>query len=294
MNKEFILFLTDLHIGITPVFQAERIVKRALKHAQRLDGEVIQIVLLGDLGEHIYATTKCLELVRRVAGSIMPIAGTIGNHDLIASGDGMNGDTKYDEKFPAAFTDNDIIYLDKAEPIRIGFTHTFLIGNIGWYDCKAQMDHIHMTLPPEYWQSPKTKAERGMIDINIKWDRTDIEFAKECRDRLIGQIEAIQEDDDVQEIIVGTHHPVLYKEIKGPQSRFEDPILDVYFYHPTLGEELAKYPKVKLVVSGHVHKARRYRVGEDGYYHYTIDSNYRAPNYNLFEIGNYSRAFAAY
>jgi hypothetical protein len=295
--KQFILCCSDLHNDITePQIVIERI-RKGLKHADSAGGRVVQIVLLGDLGESYILTREALETVRYAAGSTIPIAGTIGNHDLASIFDTLNSETKYYEMFPRAFAESGVTYLDLADPIRIGFTHTFLIGNVGWYDCKA-FSQLNIVNNPEYYQTLKYKKERGIWDQHIKWAKTDIEFAAECRKRLVDKLTIMQDDDDVKEIIVATHHPVLYKEIV-QHGHWEDPLDDVFFYHPTMGEELLKFPKVKLVISGHIHRRRKHHI-VNHFWHHTMSAQFGNPNYYLFDIGddqipgNYKTPLAAY
>lgn len=114
-----------------------------------------------------------------------------------------------------------------------------ICGNSAWYD--------YSNRPLETTEDEVQKAkEKFSNDGNMIIDNIgDLKFSKIQQDLLLKQIK--NKEKEVKKIFVFTHIPVL-NYVNNPD------ISDSFFYNLTLGNKLVKIPKVRLIVSGHLHR----------------------------------------
>ena len=288
--KKYLLFTSDLHIGITNLTDIDILFNSALDEIHSLDGKLTAVILCGDQGETLYHQDLCISAIRKAIPD-MPIIGTVGNHDLNPYYDQMDDTYKrYEEYIYHIFKQHNAIYLDVEDVYKID--NIAIVGNIGWYDYSA-LNHKNLTLPAQYWQNQKF-IQRIYPDYLVNWLPDDIRFAEKCRNKIIDNIKILEKDKDIKDIIAITHQPILYKEIRDIVGWGKhDCTIDFMFYHPTLGKQIKKYNKLKCVVSGHIHEGTKITMdrGNNPLYFYTIRSEYKAPGYLLIEVGNYNNSF---
>ncbi len=263
---------------------------RALIQEGIKERNVRVIAVCGDVAESVNLFRAACEAIREEAGDI-PVLVTIGNHDLCNHVDGRGAEYKYTEAYPQICAENKIIYLDGGDIFQQD--GLYICGNTGWYDLTATYSRENEMYPREFWQTRARKKLYGFIDHKIEWARNDIQFSEECARKILKQLAAAEKDDSIKEVIVVTHVPLFYKEVlKAIGERGHDHTLDVYFYHPTLGNQLrCRFPKLRMVLSGHIHALSQLvieRTDKPPLINYTHGSDYNCLNGMLVNLNDYT------
>lgn len=237
-DKRIRLALTaDLHYGIT---SAETIA--ALVDSIAAAG-CDAVLLAGDIGEPADNFRAALELFADLPPPRVVVA---GNHDLWA-GD-YPSRYLWDDVLPHISSAAGCTWLDR-ENLIIG--DTGICGTIGWYDYSAGDPRLADYDDSRY---SREKPKFNMDGLRIDWSQTDAEFAAEILAAFHQRITVLQNNPAVKHIVVLTHVPPFEEQlIRKPLDDFLWNVNNAYFGNLTLGREILRHDKVRLVVSGHTH-----------------------------------------
>jgi len=261
-----ICITSDVHYGHTSKKRVEHLVHNIIQSKPDI------IILAGDNAEPGNNNmANCLDIFNKSSA----IKGLIlGNHDLwkIYSDHPSTNDL-WECIYPNLAKEKDFIWMEDEI---IYFDNIAIIGSIAWYDY-SNAESFTMLSDNFYYSQKKKYNNDGRF---ITWGKTDIEFAKECRENLIKRLQICEDDPNIDTVIVVTHVPIFSQQMVS--SIYDDPRGNAYFGHFTLGKEVLKFDKVKHVVSGHTHRGIKYEI--DGLTLETIGSDYGKPTYIQIEI----------
>jgi len=257
-----IIYTSDLHIDAIPYYDHSRF--RSFLYLIKAY-EPDYIIFGGDNCERWEYTSQFFSLYRREIPNIKT-ALIPGNHDLWSYHKDTKREAIYDH-IRKTCKEYDITFLEE-NPIVDG--KILLCGTIGWYDYSAK---------PEAENTEFLIVNKGTMNNDGNYiisDIGDLEFAEQCKKRLLKNIRANQKN--VSDILVFTHVPVLKETLAPPpygKNAREWYMSNSYFYNFSIGKELLKNKKVKLIISGHVH---RYMSGMSKNVHYAVcGSDYGEP-----------------
>jgi len=236
---------SDIHLRHSTVRQVAAVAE------EMAAGGAEVAVVAGDIGEGPAAFRRCLAVIRsRFPGDVLVLA---GNHDLwVAPGyrAGASSLELWDSVLPAAVRETGCTDLERSVWSLGGVA---IAGSIGWYDYSATEDRP--PCPPAYYELNKHWHCKDADYIT--WPFSDIRFAKMVGDALADRLRLLERDKGVHSVLVATHMPVFRQ-----QMRLEDG--NAYYGNLTLGDRIAKFRKVKWVVSGHTHIGSYRTVLRDG------------------------------
>lgn len=266
-----ILYTSDLHISAVPYYDNSRF--RSFLLTKLMPYEPDYIILGGDICEKFEYTMQFFSLYRREIPNIKTALLT-GNHDLWSYQRDTERETIYNyihkccKEFNITFLEEEPIVHDK----------TLLCGTNAWYDYSAKPEEMNI----EYLMLNKRAVNNDgtFIISNIN----DLDYAKQCQKKLFKNIKSYK---DIDNILVFTHVPV-FKDCIIPTPYGQDDLRwrmgNSYFYNLTLGKQLLKNKKIKLVVSGHIH---RYMSGTIDHLSYvTCGSDYEKPEGILIDFSD--------
>ncbi|MBI1292296.1 hypothetical protein GC173_13825 [bacterium] len=232
-----ILVTSDLHVESSGVEPIRRLVAGMSRENPDL------VVLAGDLGNPAWIFEQCLTCFLRVGA---PVAVLPGNHDIWATADESSQEL-YGEILPEMTRSMGFHWLeDEALALEEGIG---ICGSIGWYDYSARA--------PELNQSDEElialKPRFAMDAVKVDWELTDKEFAGQCRERIVGQAQSLQQDPRIERIVAVTHVPIFDNQIDRRPGNMAWAQGNAYFGHLTIGEQLLPFSKLTHVISGHTH-----------------------------------------
>jgi predicted MPP superfamily phosphohydrolase len=265
-----LVHLSDLHTNSLPY--------STIRSIQKIEPDVI--VLGGDIatGEGGECSLESIFVEFRKLTSI-PILFIPGNHDLwsIFWPPQINSsDIAFYTDIPKLCKENNILYLETDSLIKDDW---LLSGTIGWYDYSFKY-HQYATMPDEYFY--RSKRNYNNDGTYIKSAYNDVTFANKLKLDLMDRIKKQQRK--VQHVAVFTHVPV-FEECVTIQdaSNHNWNFGSSYFYNLSLGKELKKVKKLKLVVSGHTHKGFEAKI-DNRIEFYVNPSDYGMPKILAFDL----------
>lgn len=228
--------ISDIHLRSSSARQ----VAEAVQQMTALGTDVA--IIAGDVGEGASAFGRCLRVIRsRFSGDLLVLC---GNHDLW-NAPGYRPQTSsqelWDKILPTIITDNGCIDLERT----CWFHNKIAVaGSIGWYDYSATEDRP--PCPAAYYEVNKWRHSKDAMYID--WPLGDIRFANQVGDALMERLSLLEDDKTIEHVLVATHVPVFVQQIRMELDG------NAYFANFTLGNRIAKFLKVKWVISGHTHK----------------------------------------
>ncbi len=260
-----LIITADLHLGHTSKTHVKQMVNNIINDRPDI------IVIAGDITEPaVMGLSEALELFDKshvIKGLIL------GNHDLwnyygkVDSSEKIWSEIapKVCELHEFIWMEDDIIYYDDKA----------IVGSIAWYDY-SNSNYYNNSDNFFYSRKKQFNNDGNYID----WDRTDIEFAKECRDGVVTRLKHLEDNPNINQVIVITHVPIFSEQMV--KYKGDHPIGDAYFGHFALGKEVLKFDKVKHVVSGHTHRGMDREI--PGFRMQTVNSDYGFPRYLTLNI----------
>ncbi len=227
-----VLITSDLHLETTGIATIRRLVAGIEREEPDL------LVIAGDIGNPSQLFEKCLSAFLPLD---CPIAVLPGNADLW----GSLGETSialYDHLLPAITRSLGYHWLE-TDPLLLP-NRTALLGALAWYDYSAA------TQPEPAAHKPTHCLDTRHID----WEYTDPEFADLGQQRLRNNLDKLQADSEIDHILAITHFPT-FKNQFGDHPNDDPEFLRTlpFLANFTLGHLLSQSPKVRWVVSGHLH-----------------------------------------
>jgi UDP-2,3-diacylglucosamine pyrophosphatase LpxH len=193
----------------------------------------------------------------------------LGNHDLWSLGTDTLREREdvyehvYEkcQEYGITFLEEDPVIADK----------TLLCGSIAWYDYSVKPEATNK----EFLIINKKRFNNDGNYIHSRY--SDIEYSDICQKKLLKNIKKNQKL--VDNIFVFTHVPIL-KECIVPappgHKQHEWDMSNCYFFNLSLGDKIKKIKKIKMIISGHIH---RYTKGilPSGIHYATCGSDYQRP-----------------
>ena len=239
-----ILVTSDLHYG-----QSARgdVSVRALADAVRSSPADV-LVLAGDLAEGEVALSSCLALFSDFPGAKLAVP---GNHDVwLRAHRARDSWHLHEEVLPTLFAAHGFHPLH-LEPFRHG--DVAIVGSMGWYDYSFR-DDLGIDLA---WYRAKTLPPMTMPLWNdarhARFAEDDEALTATLATRLARQLASVEGARDVVSIV---HHVTTKELLVHPRElvpklwRFANAFLGAERF----SEILARDPRVKLAISGHIHR----------------------------------------
>jgi predicted phosphohydrolase len=219
------------------------------------------LVLAGDIGAGD-EFERCLDLFAELPcqKALVP-----GNHDIWVRPNDPRGDsiTVYREHLPRIAASRGFHYLDR-EPLILPDVGLAVVGSINWYDYTWALDRLPRHA--DDWQDRLVTKRflRGRHnDANfVRWDRTDIQFAKEVVSALATHL--TQAWKWVPAALLVTHHPS-FRCLNYPKAEplgLDGLLWEAFSGNAALERLLAENgERIPLAICGHTHFAREGRLG---------------------------------
>lgn len=267
-------FISDLHFGShLDKYTLYHAIKK-IKNKDKIDA----IVLGGDIAVGIDNIAEVLESFSSNFSSVYVLP---GNHDLwlySTRNDGASY-TLYSKLLPDLCSKLKCNYLENNNYILL--KDWGLVGTIGWYDYSAKLDMLQ--LPDDYYKINKFKYNNDGSYVNL--GKSDKEFALELKKKLETNINKLL--PKVNNLIVCTHVPIFDSAIVYNNNEFWN-IGNAYFFNLTLGRYIKTISKLRLVLSGHIHRSISitHKAETGDFIEITSGSDYGNPEINLITIRN--------
>ena len=148
-----------------------------------------------------------------------------------------------------ATIDRGLCWLERA-PLIVG--RVGIIGTMAWYDYSAADPAL--IVPDNYYAAIKGRISNDAHWIDWSW--SDVEVARILRDRLVDQLDRLDRNPLVDRIMVVTHVPLFEEQLLRNPDNFAWSVANAYFGNLETGRVVSAFPKVRVVVSGHLHTTR--------------------------------------
>ncbi|HQP36814.1 MAG TPA: metallophosphoesterase, partial [Polyangiaceae bacterium] len=239
-----IAFTSDLHFDGTGTLTPAQEVRRVANEAAGCRPHAL--VVLGDIGHPLRNFCDCLDTLCGRA----PFVGVVsGNHDVWR--DVAHPSRSLWESVLAAETRaRGLVWLEQDS---IVVERTAIVGTMAWYDYSGAEPSVGFDAARYAAIKPQISNDAHWID----WGWGDPEFAQMLRERLVERLEKLEADASVDRVVVATHVPVFEEQMRRDPSNFAWSVANAYFGNPRTGQEIARFPKVRAVVSGHLHTSVR-------------------------------------
>lgn len=235
------------------------------------------VVLAGDIGNPSFIFAECLAEFHRLGVPVLVLA---GNHDVWISQNESSAPL-FTKILPRVTRGEGYFWLDGDEPFLLedrDGQKVGIAGSMAWYDYSARDPERGLTDEQILAMKPRFAMDARCVD----WPQSDQEFAAACRERLRKQLDVLEADPDVKAILVVTHVPIFDNQMdRRPEDDFWT-LGNPFFGHFTMGEDVARYSKVRWVVSGHTHVAMNGVVEREGMTPIAtavVGSDYHKPRY---------------
>jgi len=265
---------SDLHFDASRELTPPEMVRRVAEEiaAQRPDA----VVLAGDLGHPFANFEACLEVFEGLGA---PVGVVAGNHDVWRD-EAHSSQELWERALPEAVRERGFAWLEQ-DTLRVG--PVAIVGSTAWYDYSAADPSLDQS--EEFFV--KAKADLSNDGYWIDWLHSDVEFARELRLGLVTRIAELEADGSVERVVVATHVPLLEGQIPRQPGDYLWSVASAFFGNLRTGEEIARFPKVTHVVSGHAHMALRAvatRRGMPDLKALVVGSDYGAPQWLVLEL----------
>jgi 3',5'-cyclic AMP phosphodiesterase CpdA len=198
--------------------------------------EPAAVVLAGDIAHPLENFRRCLAAFQSLR---VPVAVLAGNHDVWRDDSGLGSQALWEHGLADATREAGALWLEDGE-LRVG--DVAVVGSLAWYDYSAAPEHLRY--PDEHYAAIKGSLNNDATCIDWPW--SDVEFAWRLRQGLVAGLARLDRDASIRSVVVATHVPI-----------FD-------FGNLTTGAAVARYGKVRTVVSGHTHCGRSGTVVRDG------------------------------
>lgn len=253
------------------------------------------LLLGGDVGAGAHFRA-CLELFGDIHGvkALVP-----GNHDLWVSSDDARGDSwrVYQEHLPAVCAGHGFHYLDHS-PLIFPELNGAVAGTINWYDYSWSLTRLQQEVPDWEWRLQNMAFTRGRHNDRrfVRWDLDDVRFTH----HVVAAFERhlVQVMEQVQHVLVLTHHPALYGlsfPRNGPPSVPDGLLWDAFSGNAAIEKLLDRHAqRIDYIFSGHTHRAREHplahgrsmNIGGDYHFKRLVELSWPGADVEIREFGN--------
>ena len=206
------------------------------------------LIVAGDTGEPLELFAQGLQTLAPICKQRAALA---GNHDVWRREKGYvySSERLWEAELARVARANGYLWLEQDNLVVGGVG---ICGTIGWYDYGGKPDQL--PFDDDFYEVIKLQVTNDARYIDWRW--SDREFAARVGDAFQARLDRLEADPSVYEVLVTTHVP-LYAGALRPSATPEQALLNAYYANVGLGEKVLTRPKVRAVVSGHVHHERR-------------------------------------
>lgn len=199
-------------------------------------------IIAGDVGHPLRLFQRTLQLFRDLTCPRLLIA---GNHDVYR---GEYGSRELWQRWlPQVTREEGFVWLEN-QPVRLGGLG--ICGTMGWYDYSSRAPHLP-------YADAEYQALKGAISHDadyVDWPWSDVAMARYFARGLAGRLAQLEADPAVERVLVVTHMPVLEQALPHYPDYERWNLLRAYLGNFTLGRLVLEQPKVRHIVSGHLHR----------------------------------------
>jgi UDP-2,3-diacylglucosamine pyrophosphatase LpxH len=264
---------SDLHFDERGYLTAPALVREVAEAMSACGADAI--ILAGDIGHPLRNFRACLDMF---AGRGLPVGVVVGNHDVWR--DEVYGSRAlFEEVLPTLVKERGCTWLERDTLL---FGGTAVVGSMAWYDYSAAMSDLELST--NYFAEAKPRISNDALWIDWPW--TDLEVAHMLRSHLLRRLGELESNLGVDRVVVVTHVPLFEQQLLRNPSNFEWSVANAYFGNLTTGQGVARFPKVRSVVSGHLHASIEDTVQRKGMAPLrviVIGSDYGAPSWVIVE-----------
>jgi 3',5'-cyclic AMP phosphodiesterase CpdA len=234
------------------------------------------VVLAGDVGHPLENFRGCLAGVRSLG---VPVAVLAGNHDVWVDDEGIGSKELWEHRLADTTREAGAFWLEQDD---VQVDDVAIVGSLAWYDYSAAPEHLRF--PDEHFARIKRLLNND--GSRIDWPWSDVEFAARLRQSLVHRLAQLEQDAGVRAVVVATHVPVFEEQMTRKPGNEQWELSNAYFGNLTTGAAVARFPKVRAVVSGHTHCGRRGTVAREGAHPievHVVGSEYGEPAFVVVE-----------
>jgi predicted phosphohydrolase len=209
-------------------------------------------IIAGDVGHPLRLFRRTLQLFRDLPCPRLLIA---GNHDVYKGEYGSR--ELWEVWLPQVTREEGFVWLE-SQALRLGSLG--ICGTLGWYDYSSRS-------PGLPYAEADYQALKGQISNDadyVDWPWSDVAMARFCARGLAGRLAQLEADPAVEQVLVVTHMPVVEHALAHYPDHAHWGLLRAYLANFTLGTLVLDQPKVRHIVSGHLHRPGSWTV--DGPY----------------------------
>ncbi len=273
LNMPRIAATSDLHFDANGQLTAPAKV-RAVLDAMVASG-ADAIIVAGDIGHPLANYCQCLDLF---AGCRIPVGVVAGNHDVWRDQD-HDSQRLLEEVLPIVSRQRGCRWLEQD---RIVIGSTAIVGSMVWYDYSGAES---LGLEPSYFADAKPRISNDALWVDWVW--SDPEAAGMLRMGLRATLEDLERDDSIRRVVVVTHVPVFEGQMLRNPDNFAWSVANAYFGNLRTGRVIARFPKVRVVISGHLHTSRTTTVSRTpmaDIHAIVVGSDYGDPDWVLVDV----------
>jgi hypothetical protein len=269
-----IAITSDLHFDVTGELTSPDEVLRVAEQIRESHPDAA--VLAGDIGHPLDNFRLCLDVLaprcRRMG--VIP-----GNHDVWR--DRQFGSKELWERvLPEETTNRGLSWIEE-EPIVV--ERVAIVGSMAWYDYSAAQALLGKDAA--YYERIKPRLSN---DAHwIEWPWSDVAIAAILRERLVARLERCERDPAIERVVVVTHVPVFAQQIGCDASDIARALASAFFGNLQTGAAIARFRKLRAVVSGHMHlgvRVRLCRTRMPDIHVCVVGSDYGCPTWVMLEI----------
>jgi predicted phosphohydrolase len=233
------------------------------------------IVVAGDIGHPLANYRGCLDLF---ADCRIPVGVVAGNHDVWRD---QHHDSRslLEEVLPVASRQRGCHWLEQD---RIVIGSTAIVGSMVWYDYSGAES---LGLEPSYFADAKPRISNDALWVDWVW--SDPEAAGMLRIGLRTTLEELERDASIHRVVVVTHVPVFEGQMLRNPDNFAWSVANAYFGNLRTGRAIARFPKVRVVISGHIHTSLTTTVSRThmaDIHAFVVGSDYGDPDWVLVDV----------
>lgn len=233
------------------------------------------IVVAGDIGHPLANYCQCLDLF---ADCRIPVGVVPGNHDVWRD-EHHDSRSLLEEVLPIASRQRGCHWLEQD---RIVIGTTAIVGSMVWYDYSAAEA---LGLEPSYFADAKPRISNDALWVDWVW--SDPETAGMLRMGLRATLGELERDASIRRVVVVTHVPVFEEQMLRNPDNFAWSVANAYFGNLRTGRAIMRFPKVRVVVSGHLHTSLEAAVSRSpmaDIQALVVGSDYGAPDWVLVDV----------
>ena len=260
-----VAYTSDLHADLGPRNAA--LLPHLAATAAALDPDVF--IVAGDLAETAAVVTASLRHFTPLRARKFYLA---GNHDLFVEDDVSTSRDKFERILPAAAAAAGFEYLG-IDPVQVG---SVAIASVpGWYDYSMRDRALDAVVHRDHYRAGRWRDVRAWDRGFVRWPRTsdalppgahpaaeagdwagDEEIAAFMQARLESQLARITADT-----ILAVIHVLPFAELVVPGAFGDEDFQAAYLGSTALGDRLQRDPRVRHVISGHLHRHADLQIG---------------------------------